>query len=260
MAKTAGTSVIRWEDQLAADATIAAAVEQGVGVGNFISIRGGIMSYAGAPMPNNEMNCIIVEHLMTKAYYEGKFDPDNRASPVCYAYGQPNPDGTMPDMVPHADSEKKQGDACDGCRWNAFKTADNGKGKACKDQRRIALVHADSLKNPAGLAKAPIAFAMVPVTSVAGWAQYVRGLREVAKRPPYAVITRLKVVQDPKVQFRMTFDLVDKITDPKLLGPLRDLHLRMQKEITFPYPANEEKPAGGKKKPAANKFAKPKKK
>lgn len=238
-----GTSVVKWEEQLAKDAKMATSAVVGVGVGNFIGTRGGIMTYAGSPLKDNQMDGVVLDHLFVKAYYEGDFDADNPDSPVCYAYGQVLPDGTMPDMKPHPNSTSPQNPTCEGCRWNAFKTDKRKKGKACKDTRRLAVIHADALKAPDTLPKTPVAFFSVPVTSVAGWANYVRSLAEVMKRPPYAVVTKMKLVPDAKTQFKAVFDLVDKVANSALLAPLRALHLRMATDIVFPYPERgSEKP------------------
>ena len=244
MAK-AGTSIIRWEDTLAADAKLAAVVEANTGLGNFISTRGGLQ-YAGAPIPGNKMNAIILDHIAANLYYAEKFDPDDRASPTCYAYGHAQPDGTMPDMKPHEKASEPQHEKCAGCQWDAWGTADNGKGKACKNVRRLALIHADVLQGKVKdigdiIRKSPVAFLNIPVTSVGGWANYVRSLANVMKRPPYAVVTTIEWVTDPKTQFKLLFSAGAKITDTAALTALKELNTKYAVDIMFPYPANEER-------------------
>lgn len=258
MAKAAGTSLINWEKQLMADAQLAVAVEQNTGLGNFVGTRGGILKIAGSPVPGNTVPVVIADHISAKLYYEGDFDEDNPSSPVCYAYAHVQPDGSMPEMKPHPESAKPQSPTCKECKWDAFKTDKRGKGKACKDVRRLAIIHADSLKDAAAVRKTQVLFANVPVTSVAGWANYVRSLANVMKRPPYAVVTKLSLVPDEKTQFKMTFEPVEKVTASPLLAELSTLHKRMETDIMFPYPEQPEGAAKPKGKGAAaakkNKF------
>lgn len=231
-------SVVRWEEQLARDSQIAVAAEQGVGVGSFIQTRGGRMQFAGQPVKDNKLRCVVVDHLAVNAYYATKFNPNEPASPICYAFGHVQADGTMPVMAPHERAQDKQSPTCGECRWNAFKTDDRGKGKACKNIRRLALVHADTLVSLDALKKTQLTYINVPVTSVGGWANYVRSLGAVSKRPPYAVVTEIEQVADDKVQWRLLFNLVKEIDDKKVLQALHELHVKAEKDIAQPYPEN----------------------
>ena len=144
----------------------------------------------------------------------------------------------MPEMAPHEKAEDKQNATCADCKWNAFKSDDRGKGKACKNIRRLALIHADSLDSPQAVAKAQVAFLNIPVTSVKGWANYVRTLANVMKRPPYGMVTQVEAQPDDATQFRLLFEPLAKITDGKLLQAIHALRQKVAADLQQPYPEN----------------------
>lgn len=239
-----------WEAQMRADAATYKEAVASIGVGQFMSTRGGILAFQGTPVPGNKMKAVIVDAILANALYEGKFDSNNPQSPVCYAFGRKESE-----MAPHADSPKPQAESCSICPNNKFGSAEQGRGKACKNGVRQGIVHADSLRDPAGLKDAPIAILGVPPTSLPSWAQYVKSLEATTGMPPYGVVTEVALVPDAKTQFKLTFTLVSKI-DKKTMGAVFAKHQDVKESIAFPYqPTEDAAPARGKKaagkKPAA---------
>lgn len=234
--KTAPTTkaLANWDDELAKYATEAAATESTNG-GKFLSTKGGILSYGGNPVPGNVMNVIVLDHVMENHYYTERFDNDNPSSPVCYAFGR-----TEEEMAPHADCEAPNADACKGCPLNEWASADQGRGKACKNIRRLALIPEEGLED---LENADVAFLKVPVTSVKNWAGYVQALAAQMKRPPFAVLTEISVVPDAKTQFAVKFKVVEKIEDGDVLKAIIARRDAVSDKIAFPYSKNEDRPA-----------------
>src|ERR1017187_7596078 len=133
--KQAGTAMAKWDETLSRLAQESTQVVAGLaGGGNFVKTRGGL-SYKDAPIPDNKMRVIVLDHVLCNTYYEGKFDPDDPTIPVCYAFGT-----NAHLMAPHEDSEKAQSKQCEGCPQNEWGTADVGRGKACKNGVRLALM------------------------------------------------------------------------------------------------------------------------
>jgi hypothetical protein len=249
-----GTAVAKWDEELAALAQKAKGLEDSVGGGNFISTRSGRLSYNGAEIPGNAMNVIIVDHILENHYYEGRFDPDTPQSPVCFAFGEDEDD-----MVPHDKSVTPQCGDCKSCPMNEFGSADTGKGKACKNIRRLAVIAEDGMDDIEG---ATLAFFKVPVTSVKAWAGFVRQVADTLGRPPLGVITEISVVPDAKSQFKVNFKVVEKIEDGDVLQALLAKRAQAATELVVPYspPAEDEAPQArgrggkalkGQKKPAA---------
>lgn len=233
-------ALANWEKELEADALEVSGKEKMPG-GNFLSIKGGVMSLAKQVIKGNEIDVVVVASVFENAYYTGDYDPDSPASPKCFAFGI-----TEEELKPHETVLEKQHAQCAGCAMNAFGTSEKGKGKACKNVRRLALVHADSLKDKNGIANAEVVYFKVPVTSTKEWATYVKGLANTLKRPPFGVVTTIKVEPDPKVQVRVRFLCKEPLKDGATVAALKAKREGVMKEIMFPYQQQAEAP-----KPAA---------
>ena len=80
---------------------------------------------------------------ISKTFYLEKYKDGDFAAPDCWSTN-----GVKPDIA----APKKQNETCRGCKWDAFgsRTMDDGrKGKACSDNKRVAVVPAADLKNEA---------------------------------------------------------------------------------------------------------------
>lgn len=158
----------RAEMRKAAEKTIKQ--EESVATGNRISTKGGKLAYHGTPLKDNRMNCIVLAALIENAYYSGPFNPDNPQSPVCFAFSE---DGEG--MEPHEKSHDKQSNSCAECPHNEWGSAETGRGKACKNVRRLAVLAFDGgdLKT---IQDGEIAQLSVSVTSVKLWSGYAKQL------------------------------------------------------------------------------------
>jgi hypothetical protein len=231
-------------ERMAALAKDATKQEESVSSGAFISFKGGRLSYQGNPIKGDELDVVVLDSVLENCYYGGEYDPDNPQPPVCYAFGR-----TEEEMAPHANSSAPQSEKCAGCPMNEFGSAEKGKGKACKNVRRLGLIPGDNL-SPEGVKTAEIAYAKLPVTSVKGWAAYVRALSTLDKVPPLGAVTTIGVVPDDKSQFRVTFNK-SAIIPEKVLGAVFARHDSLKDEIMFPYPSpTAEEPPAKTKKPA----------
>jgi hypothetical protein len=115
------------------------------------------------------------------------------------------------------------------------------------------MVSGDQL-DPASAAEGEVLFYKPPVTSVKGWALYVKGLASNFKRPPFAMVTTMKVVPDAKTQFRVLFK-PDGVVPPETLPALIKRHEEIMETIAFPYA--EASPDREDKKPKKPTKAKP---
>lgn len=225
-------AVVKWDEKFAALAGRAKKAVVGVSGGSMISHKGGILGYKGAAMPENKMEVIVIVDVTHNAFYEGRYDPDNPQSPVCFAFGDPTGEDDDFVMAPHPDSSAPQADDCASCPQNAWASADQGRGKACKNMHRIALISAGDIED---VAAAEVAYMHIPVMSVKGWAGYVRQLADVEGKPPLAFITTISCVPDAKSQYRVVFSDPQTIEDNAVLEALmQKMELAVQ-EITFPY-------------------------
>lgn len=259
--KPASTAVAKWDEELARRAKLATKAEEHTGTGGqYFSIAGGILSFNDQPMPNNEVGVVIVDAVFENAYYTKPFDPKAEAEPPsCFALGR---DGEA--LAPHeqvAKAKRAEHDTCEGCPQNEFGTARVGRGKACKNTRRLALLPAgrflkdgtfEPIEDPDHYAGAQLGILRVPVTSIVTYANWVREVEQTMHRPPLGVFCRVQVVKDPERQVALTFETLAKVPD-ELLAPLfqRADH-DTEKLLLQPYPELEERPVRG---PAGRKAA-----
>ena len=239
--KKPGTGLVSWQSRMAELAKKSVEQEASVSSGQFINTRAGQLTWNGSPVVGNKLKVIIADAIMENAYYEGEFDPDNPQPPVCFAFGR-----SEKEMKPHADSAEPQNDTCSGCPMNEFGTAERGKGKACKNIRRIGLIAAEPLTEEA-IQKGEVAYLKTPVTSVKGWAAYVRTLEALEHLPPQAVITEISSMPDANTQFKLTFNKFGNIPD-KFMGLVMDRHDEVANAIEFPYSPPSSEPVQTQKK------------
>jgi len=248
-------AIMTWDKEIGDDAVIAAKMEESSAGGSFFSLRNGNLSFNDAPMKDNRMAVVIIDYVMENVYYEGDYDPDNRQGPKCYAFGRDEKD-----MKPHENVVKPQSKSCVGCPQNEWGSADKGRGKACKNTRRLALIPAGEIDSddrftaftdPEHFATVGQGYLRVPVTSVKGFASMVTSVAAAKKRPPYAIFTEIATVPDDKSQFKVTFSPLEMIPN-ELCAAVMKRHKDEENLITFPYPVFEEEEApkkrGGSKK------------
>lgn len=84
------------------------------------------------------LECIILDFAWFMVHYPGVYNSNNPQQPNCFAVGRENPEAGS--LLPHETVENAQGENCKDCAKNQWGSAHTGKGKACKNQRRLILV------------------------------------------------------------------------------------------------------------------------
>lgn len=235
------TEITNWDEELAKQAVIAAAIVENTGAGNFFSLKGGILSINEVAMPDNRMAVVITDFILENVFYEGDYDANQVTPPTCFAFGRD--DKTM---GPHATVKERGQDqnvTCQGCPMNAFGTADKGKGKACGNRARIGVIPAGEIDKNGNFKphteedhfrSSAVAYLKVPPMSVKGLAAYVKQVAAAMKMPPHGVFTRVSVVPDPKSQFKVQFEYLAPIPRP-LIPTVMKRHNETEGLIEQPY-------------------------
>lgn len=132
---------------------------------------------------------------LSKVWYAKKYEPGEKmGKPNCFSN-----DGVKPE----SDSDQPQAKTCAACPHNAFKSADNGKGKACQDSRRIAISTADQINEPMLL--------RVPPATLKPLAEYGKMLNN--RGVSYtAVITKIRFDRDAETP-KLTFTPMGFVTE-----------------------------------------------
>lgn len=236
------TAIVNWEEQMRQQAKDVAKLERPTT--NKISFKSGIMSYMDQAMPDNQLDGIILQGIHENVLYLSQYDPDRITPPDCFALST-----TGISMVPHPDVPNPVSPQCAGCRMLEFKSARNGKGKACGQRRRLAVI--PNLEKAEDIATAEMAVISLPVMSVKNWANYVNRISAQYQRPPWGVLTRVKLVPDPKSQFKVTFDVVHPLGDdllPHIYGRLEMAESILMTPYDMTVPEEPEPEEKGKKK------------
>lgn len=245
------TALTRYEERFAQEAERYAGAE--TATGRFLSLKGGILTFDDQPMPGNQACVIVLDSVLERTYYASKYDPDAERNkpPVCYAFAHPGDEeevGPHPSMQADLSYFKPQSDRCRDCAHNAWGSADTGRGKACGERRRLAILPAGYYKPRKGsrdfdleiftdldyYSKTDIVYMKLPVTSVPLWAKYVTGLNTNHRRPPFGAITRIYVEPDQKSQFKVHFELLE-LLPPEAFETIFRRHEEAHGAIVFGY-------------------------
>src|ERR1044071_4330084 len=103
-----------WREELAKDAR-EESENVPTGAGNKLTLKkSGQFSYQGADL-GDSFECVVLNHVVAKQWFEGEYDEDNPGPPSCFALK-----ANMKNIAPHANSPNKQSDVCDGCPHNEW--------------------------------------------------------------------------------------------------------------------------------------------
>lgn len=186
-----------------------------------ISLKSGVMSYGGTPMPGNKMEAVVMAASFRNVWYAGRYDPNNIVNPNCFALGEDDDN-----LAPHPNVSEPVHPTCKGCPKNEWASDPNGgRGKACKQTRRLVLIPGSAVdKGAEDIITAEMAVMDIPVTSVRHYSSFVNALAASANVPPYAAVAEISVVPDAKTQFRVGFR-------PMRVLPTMDLLEAVQKKL-----------------------------
>lgn len=230
--------IVNWESQLAAEAQAAAANERPPI--SSITLKSGIMKYMGEKVPGNNLDVVIVADTEEHLLYTTAYDADNISPPTCFAQGM-----SGEDLVPHETVPDKPAATCDECHFFAWGSdPKGGRGKACKEVRKLAIIPASALSNPSTIADAEIAVLRIPVTSVKHLAKYI--ISCAAKgRPLWSMVTNISVEPDDRTQFKVNFAPKEAIQASECFGPLNELRDLAVKILLTPYDLTQPEPKKG---------------
>lgn len=130
----------------------------------------------------NEIQVVVVDFVSRNTFYSGPYNPQNPSPPDCYAIGK-----NIAEMAPEQDSPSLQGDKCATCPLNQFGSGNNGKSKACKNTRELAVRLVDP-ENPEYDPNAPIYTLSLPPTAIRSFDGAVAAVLRSLNGPPLKAI------------------------------------------------------------------------
>lgn len=124
---------------------------------------------------------VILDFVAFNGYYDKPYKEGEPAAPACFALGV----GRNDDLVPSKKSPDVQSDDCKSCPMNEW--GSKGEGKACRNQRRLAVVQGEG--DPANDPDAPMWILEVSPTALKAFDSYVSSVKTQFGVPPIGVIT-----------------------------------------------------------------------
>lgn len=202
-----GTDLATIDAELANEvANIKDAISQGSGNKMKVEVVGDFVTPDGMNL-GNEIQVVVVDFVSHNKFYTTAYDPQNPTPPDCYAMGR-----KINEMAPEPDSPNIQNADCRTCPLNQFSSGQNGRGKACKNSRALAVLVVDP-ENPDAHNEpdAPIYLLEIPPTGLRSFDGAVGHIARALNGPPvkailtvtaknagtYALITFLDPVPNP---------------------------------------------------------------
>lgn len=182
--KPAGGALVSIKDQMAKELAGLADRTAPAG-GDKVQLKGKVFKLPDGS-ESETLNVVIVDFMAVNNFYEGTYDPNNIQPPACFAIGQ-NPT----QLVPSDNAPVKQSDSCAACPMNQF--GSSGNGKACKNQRRLAILPPDAD------ADTPLWVLDVSPTGLKSFDGYVRSAASKFGLLPVGLVTEISF--DPNVQY-----------------------------------------------------------
>lgn len=210
--KTTGTSLAKVKPNLPANiaeqfAAEVAALQKRIAApsGDRITVTQGRTMKLPNGLEVEEIECVIVDFVAANFYYAQDFDRQNIVPPDCFAIGM-EPAG----LIPSDNSPDKQCAACAGCWANQFKSAKNGRGKACSNTRLLAVIPLDAD------AETGIMILKVSSTGLKSFDGHVANVASKYGVPIRGVTTRITMSDEEYASLR--FAVVNKLSpkDPLL--------------------------------------------
>lgn len=243
-------ALVPWEEQMRNRAQKVKKTEKPMSFSKKIGTRGGILTIDDEPIKDNNLDVVVIGWLHENQLYEGEFQPGTPTVPVCYAFNDPNNEDDDPEetMGAHKEAEKPQGtdepwaegeagNACEGCWANKMGTAEKGRGKACKNVRRLMVITPDALESAEAMANAEMRMLSVPVMSVKFWTKFANMVADDLGRDPSGVVVNISTKQDAKANFVVLFDYQEPIEfTQELWDAMEKKRAEAMKDLMAPYP------------------------
>lgn len=139
------------------------------------------------------LNAVILDFVSFNAYYDKPYAEGEPGAPACFAIGK-----ETALMTPSPNAPAAQNQTCGTCPQNEWQSAPNGKGKACRNHRLLAILPAGEDEALELAPDTPFWIVRLPPTGLKGFDGYVANLAQ-KRYLPFQVVTQIGT--DPKAQY-----------------------------------------------------------
>jgi hypothetical protein len=148
--------------------------------GYMISVKGKVFTLPDGSASDGPLVCTVLDWVTANTYFEGLYNPKEPAPPACWAIGR-----NVAEVAASKNATKPQGTLCKDCVKNEWGSdPQGGKGKACKNTRRILVVPHDATDKTQ-----PWVISASP-TSVKHFDKYVNAMSDLGTHP-IEVVTKI---------------------------------------------------------------------
>lgn len=106
--------------------------------GNVIRTKGKQFTAPDGTVHPGPMRVIVLDFVSFNSFFPGQYNPNNPVKPSCYAVGE------LANLSPSANCPERKSEDCASCPMNQWGSSlTGGKGKACKNQYKLAIIPAD---------------------------------------------------------------------------------------------------------------------
>lgn len=166
--------------------------------------------YQGATL-GMEFHAIVLGAVYENTYYDRPYEKDaGVVMPLCWALGD-----NQRDIAPLADLVTRQAPSCAECEFNEFGTALQGKGKACRNGMRIAVVAVGDPEDMSTCDPTEVAVLRISPTAIKVFNGYARKVYR-ANRDLLQVVTKFGIDRG---------STYPKIADPEPVASVNDATL-----------------------------------
>lgn len=185
--QTESTALVNYEEQLRKElGQLSNQIEPPSS--NKISTKGKLFTLPNGRSSPGPMQCIVLDWVAVNMIYKGGYNPNVRQPPLCWAIAK-----NLDELKPSDKVAEPQAPDCATCPKNAWGSGAGGKGKACKNQRRLLIV-------PPNFAEGdePMSLYVSP-TGLKSWNAYVNKLAKEQQKLPIQVVT--EIAFDPQQSY-----------------------------------------------------------
>lgn len=142
-----------------------------------ISAKGKVFTLPDGTTDKGPMTVVILDHRNFNRWYREPYNAQNPKPPTCFALNK-----VIDGLAPHGEAKEPQHETCAGCELNKWKSAPNGRGKACRNTVRLAVVPVDATEDTE-----PMILGVSP-TALKSWNTLVANLEQQGRIPVQAVV------------------------------------------------------------------------
>ena len=193
-----------------------------------ISIKGKVFTLPDGRQSAGPLECIILDHVSANHYYPGAYNPKQLTAPECFAIGRVVADLKASPNSPTVQDENN----CAVCAFNQWNSdPQGGKGKACKNQRILLLVPADTKD-----VNAQQYVLKVAPNAIKHYDKYIDMLAKSGRHP---IQLETKITFDPSEAYpSLRFALGEKVLNDEELAVMWELRKRGE-SLLFQEPVSE---------------------